>query len=431
MTEIIQIAYSVFFLTIFFLFPLNKYFLNFLTNNKEFNNTDAIAINFIIHLFFFFLISFFKINFYFYGYTIFTISIIINIFLIKKNFNLNKISLLDIISAITLFGIVIQIALTNRLEWDGLAHWFYKVQIFYQNGSVLDLKEVPLPSYPHLGSFVWAFFWKISYLKYEYLGRFFYIFIYLVSILSLAKLLKDSLYSLIFFIAVSTLTLDFYLFGGYQEYLLFSILSIFARFFFFTYKKDKRKNYLYIILFNLICFILPWVKQEGEFYALFLFFLVIFKKEFTKKNKLLFSLVFILSITSWYIIESYIKGHIAYQLPLNRDNYLSRYKDVIIIIQTFAYITLHIFKVMIRYPVWILIVIFSFLYFKKNNFNENIKLIIFFFVMNYGLIYAIYFWIPVDFIFSLQTSLFRLMLHTTGFYSVILIILFKKILKEK
>jgi len=431
MTEIIQIIYSVFFLTFFFLFPLNKFFLILITNNKGFNNTDAISINFIIHFFFFFLISFSKINFYLYGYTIFTTSVIINIYLIKKNYNSKKISLLDILSVITLFGIVIQIALTNRLEWDGLAHWLYKVQIFYQNGSVLDLKEVPFPSYPHLGSFVWAFFWKISYLKYEYLGRFFYIFIYIVSILSLAKLLKDNFYSLIFFIVVTTLTLDFYLFGGYQEYLLFSILSIFARFFFFSENKYKKKNYLYIILFNLICFIIPWVKQEGEFYALFLFILVIFKKEFTKKNKLLFSLVFILSIITWYIIESNIKGHIAYQLPLNRDNYLSKYKDVMIIIETFAYITLHIFKVMIRYPVWILIIIFSFLYFRKNNFDENMKLIILFFIMNFSFLYAIYFWIPVDYIFSLQTSLFRLMLHTTGFYSVILIILLKKIQKEK
>jgi len=431
MIEIIQIAYSVFFLFIFFLFPLNKFFLVSLTNNKEFNNTDAISINFIIHCFFFFLISFIKINYYFYAYTIFILSIIINIFLIKKNFNFKKISLLDIVSIITLFGIVIQIALTNRLEWDGLAHWFYKVQIFYQNGSVLDIRDVPLSNYPHLGSFIWAFFWKISYLKYEYLGRLFYIFIYIISICSLAKQIKNSIYSNIFFIAVTTLTLDLYLFSGYQEYFLFSIFAIFSRFFFLSKNQHHEAEYLKIIFFSFICFILFWIKQEGEFYSLFLLCLVLLKKEFSKKNKFAFIILFILSAVSWYFIESYIKGGIAYQGPLNKDNYLSRYKDIIIIIETFFYITLHIIKVMIRYPVWILIILSIFLYLKKNKFTEDIKLIIIFFLLNYGLIYAIYFWIPYEFIFSLQTSLFRLMLQSTGFYIVALIIFFKNILKEK
>jgi hypothetical protein len=431
MIELIQIIYTIFFLFIFFLFPLNKHFLIYLTNKRNFNNTDAISINFIFHLFFFFLISFFKINFYLYAYTIFILSIIINFILVKENFNYKKIGLLDIVSIITLFGITIQIALTTKLEWDGLAHWFYKAQVFYQNGSILDIKETPMPFYPHLGSFIWAFFWKISYLEYEYLGRLYYIFFYVISILCLAKQIKDSLYSIIFFITVTTLTLDFYLFAGYQEYLIFSILVIFCRFFFFTKDQDEKTNNLKIILFNFICFALFWIKQEGQFYSLFLSCLIIFKKEFSKRNKLIFASLFIFSAISWYFIETYIKGEIAYQATLNKDNYLSKYKNINLIIETFFFITVHIIKVMIRYPIWILIILSIFFYIKKKIISEDIKLIIIFFLLNYGLIYAIYFWIPYEYIFSLQTSLYRLMLQTTGFYIVVLVIFFKNILREK
>ena len=77
------------------------------------------------------------------------------------------------------------------MNWDGVANWFYKVQNFYQGGSIDKLNNVPLNHYPHLGSYIWAFFWKNSFLNYEYFGRFFYVFFFLIIIFSIISSQKE------------------------------------------------------------------------------------------------------------------------------------------------------------------------------------------------------------------------------------------------
>ena len=52
-----------------------------------------------------------------------------------------------------------------RLEWDGLAHWIYKAQIYFQEGTFADIKHVDFSYYPQLGSFLWGYFWKNSFFK--------------------------------------------------------------------------------------------------------------------------------------------------------------------------------------------------------------------------------------------------------------------------
>ena len=68
------------------------------------------------------------------------------------------------------------------MEYDALAHWIYKVKVFYQGGTVSNLKGLTYDYYPHLGSYLWAFFWKNILIKNEYLGRLFFLYIFLISI---------------------------------------------------------------------------------------------------------------------------------------------------------------------------------------------------------------------------------------------------------
>jgi hypothetical protein len=114
----------------------------------------------------------------------------------------------------------LKIASFAALEWDGLANWFYKVQIFYQQGSLKDLNNVPYSFYPHLGAYIWAFFWKTSYTEYEYLGRFFYIIIFIISSLTISNRIKNEKIKIIFFVCFVLFLTEWTLFGGYQEYIV-------------------------------------------------------------------------------------------------------------------------------------------------------------------------------------------------------------------
>ena len=46
------------------------------------------------------------------------------------------------------------------LGWDG-NFWIEKAIIFYEEGEFKDLNYTIFPFYPHLGGYIWSFFWKI------------------------------------------------------------------------------------------------------------------------------------------------------------------------------------------------------------------------------------------------------------------------------
>lgn len=171
---------------LFFIFPLNKYSLNKITHSEKFSNSDAFCINIVFHSLLFLVFSFYNINKELFISTILILSVCLNLILIKKIFTKSEI-LLTVVFLIFFITYCVKIASFASLEWDGLASWFYKTQIFFQNGNVYDLNKVPYSFYPHLGPFIWSFFWKISQSEYEYLGRFFYVFVFIISCLNLSS----------------------------------------------------------------------------------------------------------------------------------------------------------------------------------------------------------------------------------------------------
>ena len=76
------------------------------------------------------------------------------------------------------------------LMWDGLDHWIYKASAFFQGLGFVNTGNT---SYPHLGGFVWGYFWKNSIIQKEYVGRLTFIFIYVSSIFCLMSLLKKTI----------------------------------------------------------------------------------------------------------------------------------------------------------------------------------------------------------------------------------------------
>jgi len=113
-----------------------------------------------LHLFFYLVVSFLSINLkvffileFFLGLS-FIIFNIINLYR-KDALIMDYNFFLVIIFVIFNLILFIQIAAHMRLEWDGLAHWIYKAQIYFQEGTFADIKYVDFSYYPQLGSFLW------------------------------------------------------------------------------------------------------------------------------------------------------------------------------------------------------------------------------------------------------------------------------------
>ena len=217
MFEIINIFIYGLFLFILFLFPLSFRFANRYTNIKNLNFFDVICLNVLLQFSLYLAFSFFVADISNIIRLIFFLSVILTFFS-YKNFQFKKkyhLILSIILFIIILFSINTHLASNPRLSWDGVAHWFWKTQNFYYGFGLDNFKNLPNSMYPHLGTFLWSNFWKISLINYEYFGRFFYSFIFLLIIFSTALSIRSKyIFMIILFLAY--LTYEPYVLGGYQ-----------------------------------------------------------------------------------------------------------------------------------------------------------------------------------------------------------------------
>jgi hypothetical protein len=189
------------------------------------------------------------------------------------------------------------------LSWDGIGHWYYKALNYHQGGTYENLKNLPIAYYPHLGGYIWSFFWANSLLNLEYFGRFFYIFIFLSSIFSATNRLDKKInfhFKIVITLIFVIFATDKFILGGYQEYFLFYLFYTFS-FLFYQVQKLKKKPYLEYFLIISSVLLMFWVKQEGFFYVIILAILLFFfiQKEIYKRFMLL---VFFLISSREYII---------------------------------------------------------------------------------------------------------------------------------
>jgi hypothetical protein len=430
MTEVISIYLQFLIFFIIFQYPINKSILNNCSKLK-FNFFEIITLNIILHLFFYLILSFLSINLkvFFILEIFFGLSFII--FNIVNLFKKNTLAVDDnfiLIIIFVIFNIILftQIAGHMRLEWDGLAHWIYKAQIYFQEGTFADIKHVDFSYYPQLGSFLWGYFWKNSFLELEYFGRLIFPFLYLVGIfLSVSSLNnnKNLLIKIIIIIVLITLSLDFYLFGGYQEYLLFFELLVFSKFF-DLYRKN-RSNLLFVILF-LDTVLILWTKQEGFFYNIILTIVFVVFCDQKNKIKALFSILVFLSIFLQIELKNNIIGNFEFNEPIIHNGLL-RYLQISEIISTFLLISKNIIISFFRYPIWILIlfiVSYSQLFnqVKMETYTKFYLLIYFIFV------YAIYFQTQMNLEYLLPITIDRILLHGSGFMIYPVVILLNNIM---
>lgn len=426
----------IFILLLYFMFPLNKYSLNKITNSTSFKNSDAFSINIVIHTFFFLIFSFFNINKEILFWLILLFSTFTNLFVLKKILPKQQV-LICLIFIILVLSYCLKIASFAALEWDGLANWFYKVQIFYQQGSLKDLNNAPYSFYPHLGAYIWAFFWKTSYTEYEYLGRFFYIIIFIISSLTISNRIKNEKIKIIFFVCFVLFLTEWTLFGGYQEYFIFSFVTIFSSFFFFLESEFNENKIIFSLLFLLILGILPWIKDEGTIISFFLLFIIIFSEKYKKKHLLIFVLSFVFIMLSSYYLEESLKDKVHWQFKIDFQNLAKYLLDFNFSIKVLINLLFEIAKTWIRYPIWIGILLAGTILsidkkFKNEKYVTTLTVSFPFMILTFFIGYIFLFkdFSFLDGIWHLQTSTFRLILEISGLYAVLLVKLINKNLNK-
>jgi hypothetical protein len=435
MAEIFQILFQLIILLLLFSFPLNcKLFFNKFYF-KEISLYDVILINIIIQSNIFLLFSFFNINSnYLIGCLLFCsiFFYILNVkeYLLKTNFFFKKNFFIFFIFLITLFSVSFYLAYNLKLGWDAIAHWFWKTQVFFQNGNILDFISIPYSYYPHLGTYIWAIFWKFSILKIEYLGRLFFVLIYLVSLFSIIDSIKSK-YRNLFFILLPFLVFDPFALSGYQELMIFSFALSISRFLYII-KNNLIKNKNFILLLIILSLnLIIWSKQEGIFISSILVVAILVTFKFSIFEKIKFFLLTLCFFSTYIYLETYLKGSYALQESVGAS-FVDKYNNIFDFFKTFCFISFNLIVGILKRPILLLSLI-SLVYLTIFRIKDlkyfNFLLTALF--LNIVFIYAIYFTTSFPLDGYIAPTLGRLLLETSGFYLVSIVIFFDLMNKSR
>ena len=116
---------------------------------------------------------------------------------------------------------------------------------------------------------------------------------------------------------------------------------------------------------------------------------------------------------------------------LNEDLFhrnLLKYLNIKILLETLYLISYEIFKGMIKYPIWVLILVLIIHdYFKEVKFfNINV----FFIILYLGLIYCIYLQTNMDINMLMPLTLDRVLIHGSGFYLIFIFLKVKDLIPK-
>ena len=319
MIELTLILFHFFLLFILFLFPITPHLNNHYLGKYNFDIYNIFFFNIVINLNIYLIISIFIKNIQLLFLINIGLAILFLLYNLKKNilyFKLNNWKLLLLFFLVNI-SIFISVAENPKLNWDGAVVWLPKASTYFQG---LGFTDVGAHTYPHLGGFLWGYFWKNSFSQLEYIGRFFYIFFYVLSIFSLINFLQvykklkfPILLMFIFFIL--SITYDRFLFGGYQDTLLFSLLIIISNILYLIKVKNYKNLFTYFLYF-MGAFICCWIKQEGLIYFLILSFILIF---YEKKTKIIIyhSITSILLLSIYFLLKYHLIGEVQFDQKID------------------------------------------------------------------------------------------------------------------
>ena len=417
MIEIINIIFLIFSMIWITSFPLIK---NNLKNNLVFykiTNLEKISINLSFFLNIILILSFFDIKQEYIFFTLLFLPLI-NFFYFKKIIILKDLAILFFF----IFVLSIAISANLTLEWDAAELWIYKTLNFLSGNDFKNLSEIPggATSYPHLGTFIWAFFWKNSFFNAEYVGRIFYVFAYCLSILIIINIeKKQTLKKMLLIFAFFILTLDYYLLSGYQEYLVFSIL-IFIFYFYLKFYEKRQIIFLIPVAFFINSII--WIKNEASFFILF-FLLFAFFYNFIDRKKINKELIFLSIFFVFAVFIKYLIFHQSFNLVNTgwEDYELNNLSEIFkfdYFIERSSAIFFSIFVALIKCKAYLVFLVVTIFYFNRNNFKKLMPYILFL-LLNLSLIFLIYYLTnDPNWKHYLATTVDRLLFQTSGVFLI-------------
>ena len=431
MIEITAIILQLLFFILVFSFPLNPVILNNILKSKKyfFGVFDTLLINAVFILNILIISSYLNFDLNILFYLLIGFSIVINIFYLN---NWSEYLVKEKISIV--FFLIICVCLffdlSNflKFEWDGIAHWFFKTKLFYDGHTIDNIKNLPAPMYPHLGPYLWAFFWKNSIVEYEYLGRLIYIFIYILSIFSMScSIFKGKKYNNFFLLPITLffilLTYDEYLFGGYQEYLLFSFIALISKLILNIIDNNSPTiKQLLILVFagNLLIYF----KDEGLIYLIIIFFIFQFFLKQKKQKIFLISLAIVMILIQFFLEKNIIQVY-GFQESVKIDfDYIL---DINFLINNSILIFKYLLISFLKYPLWIITFLSTYILIKQKFDQKlliHLLMIIFSILSFYFLLYIIH---PYSSEFLMKVTLDRLMFQTSGFFIIYVLISFDTI----
>ena len=429
MIEIFYIITQILFILVIFSLPVFLVDEKYYAKSIKFTFIDKLSINliFFINILFFASIFNVKLNLILYGYC-FLIIILSCINPKKINFSKIKIDYLFLLLFLFIFLISIDIADQIYFGWDTKTNWIFKTLNFYQGQKIENLSQFNFTDYPHLGSFLWSFFWKFPHDTYEYLGRIFFVFIYLLSIISFSNCLKVEVFEkIIFSILLISLTYSYAIFSGLQDVLIFSAILFFARISYLIF--DKKNNFgdfaLILILIGIIN-ILCWFKNEGVFYSLFLLFSLLANYKFSKTCKL----YLILGSASIFLLRVFLFNY--YNVELN-PSYFQMDKtislDFSLILYKLKTITFYIIIYLTQNPVYVISLPLLVYLIYKYSVKNLTGFILYFLILNFIFIYLTYMFKMTEVELLTKASMSRVIFQTSGLYFLVIIIYINNYIK--
>ena len=243
MIELIFILFSVLILCLLVFVPINKFFFErgeiFQINVFDYTTLNVLLFSNVLLIFAILKITISVSVGISYLIILFTLIFFYKYF--KKIFFKKEIYIYFFFLFVTLSILSTDIAYNLTLGWDAQSIWFPKALSFYNDENLTEISKYSRhPEYPFFGSLSWAFFWKFFHLDKEYIGRFFYLLLFVISIFNFVDIfkipiLKKFLVSLILILLIY----DYWHFRGYQEIIIFSLILVISKYFYFIIYEKK------------------------------------------------------------------------------------------------------------------------------------------------------------------------------------------------
>jgi hypothetical protein len=343
----------------------------------------------------------------------------------KEKFKIN-LNLRNFLIFIYIF--IISIVLTHDLQlgWDAKFFWFLKTINFYQDNSLLNLDKLPATDYPHLGTYIWSFFWRFPFDTYEYLGRIFYVFLYILSIFYFCEIFKlNETYKFIFSSLIILTTFDIELFNGNQEIIIFSLILVAAK---LSYELVARKtksptNHLIFLLLSFNAAL--WVKNEGLFLLGFVLFIILFFGNLNLKHKKLILLGSIFLIIVRFIIF-YILNTELESFQFEKTFTYSFFENLLLNLKTISFYSI---VYSLSLPLILLCLLTLLLNIYLFRIDKIQLFIIVYLILNVLFIFSAFMLSMEDVEWQVRVGLKRVMFESSGFYLLTIVYLFNKIKK--